>query len=68
MEYLIIIEKSKYGYGAYAPDFPGVGVVAETRFEVLKLVKEAIELHIDDLKTHKRRIPKPRNQAVSILV
>jgi predicted RNase H-like HicB family nuclease len=68
MEYLIIIEKSRNGFGAYAPDLPGVGVVAETRQETLKLIKEAIELHIEDLKSSGKRLPKRRNEAVSILV
>lgn len=68
LEYLIIIEKSKSGYGAYAPDLPGVGVVGENREETLKLIKEAIELHIDDMKESGKRLPKPKNEAVSILI
>lgn len=68
LEYLIIIEKSKTVYGAYAPDLPGVGVVGENREETLKLIKEAIELHIDDIKESGKRLPKQKNEAVSILI
>ena len=48
MEYIIIIEKSKNGYGAYAPEFPGVGVVGDTKQEVIKLIKKSIKMHIKE--------------------
>jgi predicted RNase H-like HicB family nuclease len=68
MEYLIIIEKSEDGFGAYAPDFEGVGVVGDTKEEVLSLIKEAIEMHIEDLKEQGIEIPKPHNEAKLVLV
>lgn len=68
MEYLIIIEKSADGYGAYAPDFEGVGVVGDTKEEVLLLMKEALAMHIDDLKEKGERVPAPHNEAQVVLV
>jgi len=68
MEYLIIIEKSEDGFGAYAPDFEGVGVVGDTKEEVLSLIKEAIEMHIVDLKDQGIEIPAPHNEAKLVLV
>ena len=68
MEYLIIIEKSTNGYGAYAPDLPGIGVAGKTKKEVLKLIKDSIVLHLEDLKSRRLKIPKPQNEAVSVLV
>lgn len=68
MNYLIIIEKSENGYGAYAPDFEGVGVVGDTKEEVLELIKESIEMHIEDLKQKGDDVPLPRNEATSVLV
>ncbi len=68
MNYVIIIEKSENGYGAYAPDFEGVGVVGDTKDEVLELMKQAIEMHIEDLKLKGETIPPPKNEAVSMLV
>lgn len=68
MEYLIIIEKSEDGFGAYAPDFEGVGVVGDTKEEVLTLIKEAIEMHIEDLKEQGIEVPEPHNEAQSVLV
>ena len=43
MEYLVVVEKGKTSYGAYVPDLPGCVAVAETRREVLKLIREGIE-------------------------
>ncbi len=49
MEYVVIFEKGENGYGAYAPDLPGCGVVGETLEEVRTLIAEAIEFHIEGL-------------------
>jgi predicted RNase H-like HicB family nuclease len=49
MEYLVVVEKGETGYGAYVPDLPGCAAVAASRREVLKLIREAIELHIEAL-------------------
>ena len=50
MEYLVVVEKGKTSYGAYVPDLPGCVAVAETRREVLKLIREGITLHIEALR------------------
>lgn len=50
MKYAIIIEKSVEGYGAYAPDLPGLGVVADSVAEARELIREAISLHLQGLK------------------
>ncbi len=47
MEYNIIIEKQGDVYGAYIPDLPGCGVVADTKEEALSLLKEAVQMHIE---------------------
>lgn len=49
MEYLVVVEKGKKSFGAYVPDLPGCVAVAETRREVLKLIRDGIELHIEAL-------------------
>lgn len=46
MKYLVVIEKGGNSFGAYMPDLPGRAVVGETREEVLRLIREAMELHI----------------------
>jgi len=63
MKYAIIIEKGENSYGAYVPDLPGCIAAAETRIEVVKLIKEAIEFHLEGLKIDEVRIPKPHFEA-----
>ena len=49
-EYLVIVEK--YGlraYGAYVPEFPGIGVAGKTEDEVRDLVADAIRLYLNEL-------------------
>ena len=41
MKYLVIYEKSETGWGAYAPDLPGLGVAAKTQHEAKELIREA---------------------------
>ena len=43
MRYAIVVEKGPASYGAYVPDLPGCVAAAETRGEVLKLIREAID-------------------------
>ena len=63
MQYLVILETSENGFGAYVPDLPGCVAVAETREEVITLIQEAIEFHIEGLKKSGDPIPKPNSQS-----
>ena len=59
MKYLVVIEKGETGYGAYVPDLPGCVAVAKTRARVKRLIREAIQLHLDDMRERGYPIPKP---------
>ncbi len=59
MKYAIVIEKGETGYGAYAPDLPGVGVVGDSADEVRQLIREAIGLHLEGLRADGQPIPQP---------
>ena len=50
MEYVVIVEQGDTSFGAYVPDLPGCVAVGETREETMKLIREAIELHIESLR------------------
>ncbi|MBI2844633.1 MAG: type II toxin-antitoxin system HicB family antitoxin [Armatimonadetes bacterium] len=67
-EYTVIFERGKHSWGAYVPDLPVCAAVAETREEVEKLIREAIELHIEDLRQSGEPIPEPAYFAASITV
>ena len=59
MRYAVIVEEGETSFGAYVPDVPGCVAVAETRDEVLQLIEEAIEFHIDGLRQDNQPIPEP---------
>ena len=48
MDYLAIIKKSGNGNSAYIPDIPGCIAAAKTKKETLKLLEEALEIHLED--------------------
>jgi predicted RNase H-like HicB family nuclease len=50
MRYSVVIEKGPTSYGAYVPDLPGCVAAGETEAEVLSLIREAVELHLEGLK------------------
>jgi predicted RNase H-like HicB family nuclease len=57
MRYLVVVEKGPISFGAYVPDLPGCVAAAETRDEVLALIREAIEFHIEGLKQDGQPVP-----------
>jgi predicted RNase H-like HicB family nuclease len=59
MRYLVVVEKGPTSFGAYVPDLPGCIVAAETRDEVLMLIREAIEFHIEGLRQDGQPVPAP---------
>jgi len=59
MKYLVVIERGANSFGAYIPDLPGCAVVGETREEAIKLIREAVELHIASMRERGERVPEP---------
>jgi predicted RNase H-like HicB family nuclease len=68
VEYLVVIEKGDTSYGAYVPDLPGCVAVGESRREVLKLIREGIELHIEALREAGEPVPRPTSKSELIKV
>ncbi|MCB0726336.1 MAG: type II toxin-antitoxin system HicB family antitoxin [Ignavibacteria bacterium] len=64
MDYLAIIKKSGNGYSAYIPDIPGCIAAAKTKKETLKLLEEALEIHLEDFS----KMPKQKTEAAIIKV
>ena len=61
--YLIIIEPTSTGFSAYSPDLPGCVSTGRTREEVQETMQEAIEFHIDGLRTEGQPVPSPTVEA-----
>jgi predicted RNase H-like HicB family nuclease len=59
MRYAVIIEKGPESYGAYVPDLPGCVAAADTREDIMALIQEAMELHVEGLKEAGLPIPEP---------
>ena len=62
-KYLVIYEKTKTGYSAYAPDLPGVIATGKTKIIVEKNIFDAIKFHIEGLKEEKLKIPKAQAES-----
>lgn len=62
MRYAIVIEKAPANYAAYVPDLPGCIVTGSTVAETETLIREAIEFHIEGLKSDGLPIPLPSSQ------
>jgi predicted RNase H-like HicB family nuclease len=50
MTYTVIYEKGTTSWGAYVPDLPGVITVGDTREEVERLIREAVEFHLEGMR------------------
>ena len=59
MRYLVVLEQGPTSFGAYVPDLPGCVAAGVTRDEALGLIREAIELHVADLRHSGQRVPPP---------
>jgi len=63
MRYAIVVEKGPTSYGAYVPDLAGCVAAAETREEVLQLIREAIEFHLEEMRKEGLVAPEPSSSA-----
>ena len=66
MRYLVVVEEGSQSFGAYVPDLPGCVAVGETRQEVLTLIQEAIEFHLEGLKEEGQSIPPPSSSSALV--
>ena len=57
--YAVIYEKGANGWGAYAPDLPGLGAAGSTLGEVKRLIREGIDFPLEGLLENGDPIPEP---------
>lgn len=50
MRYAVVIERGDSSFGAYVPALPGCVAVGDTREEVIELIREAIEMHLEAIR------------------
>ena len=63
MKFTVIYEKGPTSWGAYVPDVPGVIAVGDSRDEVERLIREAVEFHLEGMREEGISIPLPSSFA-----
>ena len=63
MRYMVVIERGENSWGSHVPDLPGCVAVGETREEVLQLIREAIDFHIEGLREDGVPVPSPTSES-----
>ena len=68
MRYMVVLEQGSTSFGAYVPDLPGCIAVGESQQEVLQLIQEAIEFHLEGLKIEGLAVPVPHSSSTFVEV
>jgi len=63
VRYVVVYEKSATGYSAYVPDLPGCITTGKTLEETERMIREAVEFHIESLREHGDPVPEPTSKA-----
>jgi predicted RNase H-like HicB family nuclease len=59
VRYAVVVERARANFSAYVPDLPGCVAAAETEEEVLELIREAIDFHLEGMREAGEEIPEP---------
>lgn len=62
VRYMVVVERGETSWGAHVPDLPGCIAIGETRDEALRLIREAIEFHIEGLRQEGLPLPPPSSE------
>ncbi len=68
MKYTVVVEEGESSFGAFVPDLPGCVAVGATKEEALRLIKEAIEFHIEGLLEDGEQVPEPHCELAEVEV
>ena len=60
--YAIVVEDAGTNLAAYVPDLPGCVATGRTKKAVERLIREAIELHLEGMAEDGLPIPEPSSQ------
>jgi len=65
--YAVIIEGEGDSYSAYVPELPGCVAAGKSVSEVEKLIREAIEFHIEGMREAGEPVPPPTSSGTTIV-
>lgn len=68
IEYTVILESGSENWSAYVPDLPGCVAAGRTREETLKLIREAVALHLEDMRATGQPVPPPTSEAERVSI
>ena len=57
--YTVFFEPTPTGYSAHVPDLPGCVAAASTLEETRQLMREAIEFHVEGMRSNGETVPEP---------
>jgi predicted RNase H-like HicB family nuclease len=60
MTYGIVIEAGERNFSAYVPDLPGCVATGASVEETRRLIRKAIELHLEGIREDGGPVPQPR--------
>jgi predicted RNase H-like HicB family nuclease len=63
MRYMVVLEHGPSSYGAYVPGLLGCVAAGESQEEILQLIQEAIEFHLEGLKQDGLPVPAPHSSS-----
>jgi predicted RNase H-like HicB family nuclease len=66
--YTVILERGPKSWSAYVPDLPGCVAAAKTRAQTERLIREAIEFHIQGLRADGDPVPEPMSDAIQVAI
>ena len=66
--YAIVIEDASSNLAAYVPDLPGCVATGDSEEEVGRLIREAIELHLEGLEEDGLPLPEPSSRVGYVVV
>jgi predicted RNase H-like HicB family nuclease len=67
-DYTVIYEKGSRNWSAYVPDLPGCIATAKTKRQLERVIREAIEFHIEGLIEHGEPVPELTVEAGKVRV
>lgn len=65
--YAVIIEGEGDSYSAYVPELPGCVAAGKSVAEVERLIREAIEFHIEGMREAREAVPPPTASGTTII-
>ena len=57
-KFLVVFEKTKTGYSAFAPDLPGCIATGRTKADTEKNIYDVIQLHLEGMRETHAKFPR----------